>query len=167
MGDSSAVVEHVSLLLQQYVNKWETLVQWQSMSHYCYSSMSISGRHQCSGRASASRKKKMFPGSNPVMGGLGLWIFFQKVRALVKSQPSRHRALLIQAESLFHNRCKINKFNPFPHKDAFGPLCSRQFFKNIVTKEEIAQNEQFLLLPQCFHLLVIGYLFNYGDMVIH
>ena len=34
-------------------------------------------------------------------------------------------------------------------------------FENIVTKEEIAQNEQFLLLPQCFPLLVIGYPFNY------
>ena len=31
------------------------------------------------------------------------------------------------------------------------------FFENIVTKEEIAQNEQFLLLPQCFPLLVTGY----------
>ena len=39
----------------------------------------------------------------------------------------------------------------------------RQLFENIVTKEEIAQNEQFLLLPQCFPLLVIGYPFNYRD----
>ena len=30
------------------------------------------------------------------------------------------------------------------------------FFENIVTKEEIAQNEQFLLLQQYFPLLVIG-----------
>ena len=36
-------------------------------------------------------------------------------------------------------------------------------FKNIVTKEEIAQNEQFLLLPQCFPVFVIGYPFNYRD----
>ena len=35
------------------------------------------------------------------------------------------------------------------------------FSENIVTKEEIAQNEQFLLLTQCFPLLVIGYPFNY------
>ena len=35
------------------------------------------------------------------------------------------------------------------------------FFENIMTKEDIAQNEQFLLLPQCFPLLVIGYPFNY------
>ena len=39
--------------------------------------------------------------------------------------------------------------------------CSRQLFENIVTTEEIAQNGQFLLLPQCFPLVVIGYPFNY------
>ena len=50
--------------------------------------------------------------------------------------------------------------NPFPHKDAFWLLCSRWLFENIVTKKEIAQTEQFLLLPQCFPLLVIGYPFN-------
>ena len=32
-----------------------------------------------------------------------------------------------------------------------------------MTKEGIAQNEQLLLLPQCFPLLVIGYPFNYRD----
>ena len=39
------------------------------------------------------------------------------------------------------------------------------FFENIVTKEEVAQNEQFLLLPQCFPLLVKGYPFNYRDFL--
>ena len=39
------------------------------------------------------------------------------------------------------------------------------FFQNIVAKEEIAQNEQFLLLPQCFPLLVIGYPFNHRDFL--
>ena len=34
--------------------------------------------------------------------------------------------------------------------------CYRQLFENIVTKEEIVQNEQFLLFPQCFPLLVIA-----------
>ena len=34
-----------------------------------------------------------------------------------------------------------------------------------MTKEEIAQNEQFLLLPQRFPLLVIGYPFNYRDFL--
>ena len=57
----------------------------------------------------------------------------------------------------------INLINPFPHIDTFWRLCSRQLFENIVTKEEIAQNEQFL--PQCFPLLVIGYPFNYRDFL--
>ena len=35
----------------------------------------------------------------------------------------------------------------------------------MVTKEEIAQNEQFLLLPQCYPLSVIGYPFNYRDFL--
>ena len=47
--------------------------------------------------------------------------------------------------------------NPFPHVDAFWRLCSKQLFENIVIKEEIAQKKQFLLLPECFPLLVIGY----------
>ena len=55
--------------------------------------------------------------------------------------------------------------NPFPHIDAFCCLCSRWLFENIETKEEIAQNMQFLLLPQCFPLFVIGYPFNYGDFL--
>ena len=50
--------------------------------------------------------------------------------------------------------------NPFPHIDTFWRLCCRRLFENIVTKEKIAQNKQFLLLPQCFLLLVIGYPFN-------
>ena len=52
--------------------------------------------------------------------------------------------------------------NPFPHRHAFWRLCSRWLFENIVTKEEIAQIEQFLLLP-VFPLLVISYPFNYRD----
>ena len=47
----------------------------------------------------------------------------------------------------------------------FQRLCSRRIFENIVTKEEIAQYEQFLLLPPCFHILVIGYPFNYRDFL--
>ena len=48
--------------------------------------------------------------------------------------------------------CSVRRlsFNPFPHIIAFGRLCSRRLFENIVTKEEIAQNMQFLLLTQCF-----------------
>ena len=41
--------------------------------------------------------------------------------------------------------------NRFPHTDALGRLCSRQTtFENIAAKEEIAQNQQFHHLPQCF-----------------
>ena len=47
----------------------------------------------------------------------------------------------------------------------FWHLCSRRLFENIVTKEEIAQNKQFLLLPKCFQSLVIGYPFNYRDFL--
>ena len=54
-----------------------------------------------------------------------------------------------------------NTLNPFPHIVAFWRLCSRRHFENIVTKEEVAQNKQFLLLPQCFPLL-----FNYKDFLI-
>ena len=39
-------------------------------------------------------------------------------------------------------------------------------FLKTVTKEEIAQNEQFLLLPQRFPLLVLGYPFNYRDFLL-
>ena len=53
----------------------------------------------------------------------------------------------------------------FPHVDVFWRLCSRQLFENIVTKVKIAHNEQHLLLPQCFPLLVIGYPFNYRDFL--
>ena len=49
------------------------------------------------------------------------------------------------------------------------PLCHNAFksrlFENIVTKDETAQNVQFLLLPQCFPLFEIGYPFNYGDFL--
>ena len=39
------------------------------------------------------------------------------------------------------------------------------FLKTLVTKEEIAHYEQFLLLIQCFPILVLGYPFNYGDFL--
>ena len=49
-----------------------------------------------------------------------------------------------------------NSINHFPHIEAFGRLCSRQLFENIATKEEIVQNEQFLLSSPCFpHYLII------------
>ena len=48
-----------------------------------------------------------------------------------------------------------NDINPFPRTVGFWHLCSRRLFKNIVTKGEIAQKEQFLLLPQCFNLFSV------------
>ena len=50
---------------------------------------------------------------------------------------------------------KVTLFNPFPHKDAFWRLCSRQLFENMATKEYISQNEQFLFLSPCFQLYSI------------
>ena len=52
-----------------------------------------------------------------------------------------------------------SSFNPLPHIDAFWRLCSRRLFENIVTKEEIAPNEQFLLLQQFFQFK--SYLIKY------
>ena len=49
----------------------------------------------------------------------------------------------------------IMPFNPFPDIDTFWHLCSRQLFENMATKEEIAQNKQFLLLSPCFQLYLI------------
>ena len=46
------------------------------------------------------------------------------------------------------------------------PLQQTAFFENIVTQEEIAQNEQFLLLPQYFPFLVIGYPLNYRNVLL-
>ena len=70
--------------------------------------------------------------------------------------------LLINDSSIFMVNCGVN---PFPHIDAFWRLCRKQLFENIVTKEEIAQNMQFLLLPQCFPRFVMGYPFNYEDFL--
>ena len=42
--------------------------------------------------------------------------------------------------------------NPLLHRYSFSLINNRQLFENIVGKEEIARNEQFLLFPQCFLL---------------
>ena len=54
-------------------------------------------------------------------------------------------------------KCFYRLFNPFPHIDASRYLCSRRHFEKIVTKEKIAQNKQFLLLPQFFQLFFSKY----------
>ena len=81
--------------------------------------------------------------------------------------PFPHTTNLQQQMTLKTSRRNIwnSSINPFPHIDAFWRLCRRRLFENIVTKEEIAQNEQFLLLQQCFQPLVIGYPFNYRDFL--
>ena len=84
-----------------------------------------------------------------------------QVNGMLWNKERGHFFIIILAASQ-ENVCLIN---PLPNIDAFWRLCSRQSFENIVTKEEIAQNEQFLLLPQCFPLLVIGYPFNYRDFL--
>ena len=55
-------------------------------------------------------------------------------------------------------------FIPFPHIDRrfLTPLQQTTFWKHS-DKRRNCSNEQFLLLPQCFPLLVIDYPFNYRD----
>ena len=48
----------------------------------------------------------------------------------------------------------LESFLDFPHTDAFWSLCSRWLLKTFVTKGEIAQNEQFLLLPQHYFIVL-------------
>ena len=66
----------------------------------------------------------------------------------------------------YHFFVSLNVLTLSPHLDTFWRLCSRRRFEKIVTKEEIAQNEPFLLMPQCFPLLIIGYPFNYSDFLL-
>ena len=47
------------------------------------------------------------------------------------------------------------------HKDAFRRLCSRRLSENMAAKEEIAQNDQFLLLRLCFQTLFNSETFIY------
>ena len=46
----------------------------------------------------------------------------------------------------------------FSHIDAFWRLLQQTSFENIVTIGDIAQNKQFLLLPQCFHIFIVFYI---------
>ena len=59
-------------------------------------------------------------------------------------------SIFINSYDLLSYFCSWEPNNPFPHIDAFWRLCSRRPFENVVTREEIAQNVQFLLLPQMF-----------------
>ena len=44
------------------------------------------------------------------------------------------------------------RINIFPLLDAFCLIDNRRYFENSVAKDEIAHNEQFLLLQQCLQL---------------
>ena len=52
---------------------------------------------------------------------------------------------------------------PFPSYRRFLTPLQQTAFENIVAKEEIAHDEQFLLLQQYFPLSVIGFPFSYRD----
>ena len=81
-------------------------------------------------------------------GGVGLKLVFYLQDHVNYAENDRlvalDQALIFQGRYLF--------VNPFPLVDAFSHICSSRLLKNIVAKEEIAQNEQFLPLPQCFQL---------------
>ena len=47
--------------------------------------------------------------------------------------------------------CRLVRVNPLLHKNSMMHQ-QQTAFENIVGKEEIARNEQFLLFPQCFLL---------------
>ena len=79
----------------------------------------------------------------------------KRVEYIVAKGEIAHGLLthFFQKSSVRHISIKmpLKRVNLYPHIGAFRRLCSRQLFKNIVTKE-IAQNKQFLLLPQtAFH----------------
>ena len=46
----------------------------------------------------------------------------------------------------------MERVNPLLHRYSFQTYQQQTAFENIVGKEEIARNEQFLLFPQCFLL---------------
>ena len=50
----------------------------------------------------------------------------------------------------------ILRVNPLFHRYSFWRIKNRQLLKNIAGKGEIARNEQFLLVPQCFLLYQIS-----------
>ena len=49
----------------------------------------------------------------------------------------------------------LKLLNPFSHINAIWRLCSSWLFENMVTKEESAQNKQFLLMSLCFQIYSI------------
>ena len=90
---------------------------------------------------------------NKGFGGKKIMISQYKISSLSLSNIQQ-----ICCRWLWKHTCINNMeylFNPFPHIVTFWCLCIRRFFENMATKEEIAQNEQFLLLQPCFQLYSI------------
>ena len=65
-----------------------------------------------------------------------------------------------------YEKSVVTKFNPFLLSTYTGFIKSlqEQTLENIATKEEIAHNEQFLLLPQCLQPFSIIILSFYNDI---
>ena len=65
----------------------------------------------------------------------------------IQDSTSEHMKNILKANfKMLDEVCSINVFLPFlSHQQ-------QKAFENIVGKEEIARNEQFLLFPQCFLL---------------
>ena len=61
----------------------------------------------------------------------------------------------------FGNIFGTNIVKPFPTYRRMLANLQQTTFENILTKEEIAQNEQFLLLPQCFHHFFSNYTYHF------
>ena len=59
--------------------------------------------------------------------------------------------------------CMWERVDPLRDNRRFWTPLWQKTLKNIVAKEKIAHDEQFLLLPQCFQLTSLITLFNYRD----
>ena len=65
--------------------------------------------------------------------------------------------LKISFQTMFSNALFLTVINPFPNKPWFLRGCSTSLLKT-EKEEEIACNKQFLLLPQCFLLILRTFL---------
>ena len=71
-----------------------------------------------------------------------------KLRHLGKKRPYSEESHVL------HKKCIEYVYSlPFPTFRHFLMPLQQNTFENTVTKGEIAQNEQFLLLPQCFEII--------------
>ena len=68
---------------------------------------------------------------------------------LLKTLWEKEKNAAIQHFPLFQ-QCLFYRFNHFPNNPLFFFCPQHKSFENTMGKREIARNEQFLLLPQCF-----------------